>query len=153
MDMRYIPFLILLGLMTGCATTQSIPTEDRSRTYEVPKDTVITAVVETFTAEGYPIETIDRETGMVITGEKSNSTMKAAFVGNKNRSLQAMVREAGAGRSRLVLTLTYESENAFGGSSAQSVGKSAAVEMYDQWFQRIESNLSITTGTSNQTEK
>ena len=139
--MRYSATLLVAAILfSGCATTQSIPVENRSRTYSASEDEAITAVVDAATEEGYPIETIDRQTGMVVTGRKSNSTVAAAFVGNQSRKLQAQVDSVGSG-SRVVLTLVYESENAFGQSSAQSVGKSAAVDMYDEWFALIEKQL------------
>jgi len=124
----------------GCATTQDIPTDDRTRTYDVPKDDLITASVDAFTAEGYTIEDLDRETGLVTTGEQSNSTMAAAFVGDQSKSMQAMVREAADG-TRLTLTITWERENAFGQSSSQSIGKDAAMELYEEWFKKVEAQL------------
>ena len=139
--MRKLLPLLLAVLLTGCATTQSIPTSDRSKVYDSPRDSVITAVVNAVTEEGYSIETLDRETGMVMTGTKSNSTLAAAFVGNKDRSLQARVTSQSASRSRLLLTLVLESENAFGASSAQSMPASDAKALYDEWFKKIEAQL------------
>lgn len=128
-------------LLLGCATTQDIAKENRTQTFDYPKDKVITATVDAFTAEGYSIESIDRPTGIVNTGTKSNSTMAAAFVGDKSRSVQARVQEANENQSTLLLTIKLETENAFGQSNSQSIGRDAARELYNEWFKRIEQEL------------
>jgi hypothetical protein len=141
---RLVHRLVLLFpalLLLGCATTQDIAKENRTRTFDYPKDKVITAAVDAFTAEGYAIESIDRPTGIVNTGTKSNSTMAAAFVGDKSRSVQARVQEVNENQSSLLLTIKLETENAFGQSNAQSIGKNAALELYNEWFKRIEQEL------------
>ena len=102
---------------------------------------IITATVDAFSAEGYTIKSIDRKTGFVRTGKKSNATMKAAFVGDKSRSIQAMIKQKSDSQSELTLTLVWKSENVFGQSNAQSTSKSAAIDMYKEWFTRIESKL------------
>lgn len=128
-------------LLLGCATTQDIAKDNRTRTFDHPKDKVITAAVDAFTGEGYSIESIDRPTGIVNTGTKSNSTMAAAFVGDKSRSVQARVQEISENQSSILLTIKLESENAFGQSNAQSIGKDAALELYNEWFKKIEQEL------------
>jgi len=133
--------LAVFIFVSGCASTQSIPASERSRTYTPAKDTVITAVVETFTNQGYTIETIDRATGIVSTGRKSNPSLEAALVGDLSRKVQARVTSSEDGGSKVVLTLVYQRENAFGNRQAQSVGKSAAMDMYDELFSLIESRL------------
>ena len=139
--MKRLVLALLLGtLVSGCATTQTISMKHRTRTYDVTKEDLISATVNAFTAEGYPIKSIDRKTGFVRTRKKSNSTMEAAFVGNKSRSIQAMVRDQGE-QTKITLTLVYEAENAFGQSSAQSVGKNAAIDLYKEWFKRIEQRI------------
>lgn len=134
-----IPILLSL-LIGGCATTQSLPVEDRARTYDAPKDTVITAVANTFIGEGFTIASIDREVGIVTTGRKSSSEIKSALIGQMERQLQANVRSVDNG-TRLALTLVYESENAFGGTEARSLDKGTAIDMYEEWFAKIEKRL------------
>jgi hypothetical protein len=132
-----LPALLLLG----CATTQDIARENRTRTFDSPKDEVVTAAVDAFTEEGYAIASIDRQSGLVTTETQSNSTMAAAFVGDKSRSVQAMVGEKGENQSSLLLTIKLERENAFGQTSSQSLGKDAAMQLYEDWFKKIEAQL------------
>ena len=128
-------------LLLGCATTQDIAKENRTQIFDYPKDKVITAAVDAFTSEGYAIESIDRPTGIVNTETQSTSTMAAAFVGDKSRSVQARVQEVNESQSSLLLTIKLETENAFGQSNSQSIGKDAALELYNEWFKRIEQQL------------
>jgi len=136
----FLPTLLSL-LIAGCATTQSIPTEDRSRTYDAPKDTVVTAVANTFIGEGFTIASIDREVGIVTTGTRSSNEIKSALIGQMERQLQANVRSVDSSTSRLVLTLVYERENAFGGTEARSFDEETAIDMYEDWFVKIEKRL------------
>ena len=103
----------------------------------------MTAAVNAFSEEGYTIETLDRATGIVSTEAQSNSSMQAAFIGSQSRKLQAMVRENPDGGSTLTLTLVWESQNAFGASTAQAVDADSAREMYEEWFGRIDAELGL----------
>ena len=139
--MQRLYLLFPVVLLFGCATTQDIARENRTRSFDFPKDEVITASVNAFTEEGDTIASIDRQTGLVTTETQSNSTMAAAFVGDQSRSVQAMVQEQGENQSTLLLTIKLERENAFGQTSSQSLGKDAAMELYEKWFKRIEAQL------------
>jgi hypothetical protein len=55
--------------------------------------------------------------------------------------VQARVQEISENQSSILLTIKLESENAFGQSNAQSIGKDAALELYNEWFKKIEQEL------------
>jgi len=69
--MRRCAFLfaafLLAGALLGCSSTQDIPKSKRTRALDAPAGDVVTATVEAVTAEGYTVESVDREAGLVTT--------------------------------------------------------------------------------------
>jgi hypothetical protein len=126
-----LAFVVAVGF--GCATAQSLPVDQRSRTYEVTQDAGITAFVDAVTAEGYTVEMIDRESGLVKTSPKSSGAMQTALAGKTSRQIQARVRDTSEG-ARVTLTFVWEKQNAYGQSSSMPIGQDAAKKMYQKWL-------------------
>lgn len=139
---RTIPIVIIATtLFAGCATTKSISQNQRTQVYDAPYEQVFKAAVQAFSQEGYSIEQADSETGVINTGYTTNSTLAAAFVGNSRTKLNAVVSEAGSTRTEIMLNITAQKKSAFQGWQAQSMSKSKAQGMYDEWFTRIGSQF------------
>jgi len=100
----------------------------------------VTATVEAVTAEGYTVESVDREAGLVTTAPKSNSAMAAALGGATTTRIQAIVREA-EGRSRLTLTISYMQSRGAAQDVPMGIPKDDALGRYETWFSRIEKRL------------
>jgi len=126
---------VLLGFLfavfvSGCTTTQNIPVEHRKKVYTESKDSLFTAISSVLSDEGYIIETIDREVGLIVTKPKTG-----AF----RRKVQANVNALSNNRSEVILTLQVEYYTQTGTSS--SVPGDFGRSEYDRWFERIESRI------------
>lgn len=142
--MRRCAFLfaafLLAGALLGCSSTQDIPKSKRTRALDAPAGDVVTATDEAVTAEGYTVESVDREAGLVTTAPKSNSVMAAALGGATTTRIQALVREA-EGRSRLTLTISYMQSRGAAQDVPMGIPKDDALGRYETWFSRIEKRL------------
>ena len=81
--------------LAGCATTQSIPIEDRSRTFEAPHDQVLQAVADCFIEDGYGIANMDSQMGFITTDYKQGSGLTGLLIGDTRTKVSAQVRSAG----------------------------------------------------------
>lgn len=69
--------LLLLGLsLLGCATTLSLPAEDRTRVYQTDFDVVFKALIKTLIQEGYFLNEIDYWGGVITTAERYDTSRK-----------------------------------------------------------------------------
>jgi len=128
-------------LLVGCATTEGLPVEDRRRAFEVERDSLISAVVTTLSEEGYQIDELDRQTGLIATDTRKTfgylSGLDRTSVTGRVRSTGG---QSGAPRSRLTLTISTEQEGGIMPGSRMT--GSQAREIYDNLFRSIEANLS-----------
>ncbi|MFB6098930.1 MAG: hypothetical protein ABEK84_07455 [Salinibacter sp.] len=134
--MRHAFLLIGLSVVLfACATTEGLPIEDRRRTFEAEKDSVISAIVTTLTEEGYQIEQVDRQTGLIITDTRKTF----GFLSGLDRtSVTARIQGEG-GQTQVTLTISSEQEGGLMPGSRMRAGE--AREVYDKLFRSIESNL------------
>lgn len=127
-----------LILLAGCATTQSIPVETRTRTYDANFDQVFDAVVAAFAVDGYAVTDANRDSGIINTDERVRLGMRL-FQGNRTK-VTALVQDSDAGTT-VVLNLSTSSANEEGGAAVSLMPKSAAREFYRELFGKIEAQL------------
>jgi uncharacterized lipoprotein len=137
--MRQLLLLFLALLFVGCATTTSIPADQRTRTYDAPKNEVFSALVASFTEYGFGIQRSNQSGGIITTSYKTSSGLQAALTGQSRLRYNAVVR-GDSSRSRVRLTITAQ-EKSLGGWQAMSMTSGDAEEMYDKAFSAIGKNV------------
>lgn len=129
---------LVLVLLAGCATTQSLSVESRTRTYDAYFDQVFDAVMAAFVVDGYAVTDADRENGIINTDERVRLGL-GLFEGNRTK-VTALVRDVGNGTT-VVLNLSSSVANEEGGESVQLMPASAAREFYRELFAKIAAQL------------
>ena len=127
--------LVLLG---GCATTQSISVETRTRIYDADFDPVFDAVVAALAIDGYAVTEADRDNGIINTDERVRVGLRI-FQGNRTK-VTALVRTSDDGTT-VVLNLSSTEANDEGGESVSIMPKGVAREFYRELFAKIEAQL------------
>jgi len=137
--MRNAALLLAALLLIGCATTTSIPADQRTRTYDAPKNEVFSAVVASFTEYGFGIQRSNQSGGIITTSYKTSSGLQAALTGQSRLRYNAVVR-GDSSRSRVRLTITAQ-ERSLGGWQAMSMTSGDAEGMYEKAFKAIGRNV------------
>jgi uncharacterized lipoprotein len=137
--MRNAALLLAALLLIGCATTTSIPADQRTRTYDAPKNEVFSAVVASFTEYGFGIQRSNQSGGIITTSYKTSSGLQAALTGQSRLRYNAVVR-GDSSRSRVRLTITAQ-QKSLGGWQAMSMTKGDAEGMYQKAFKAIDKNV------------
>jgi len=127
-----------LLVLAGCATTQSISVESRTRTYDNSYDEVFNAVVATLASDGYSINSADRENGIITTDERARLGLRL-FQGNRTK-VTALVRDSDANVS-VILNLATSTANEEGGQDVQIMPPGVAREFYRELFAKISDEL------------
>ena len=140
--LRPISFLLILAVAAGCATTQSIPIEDRSRTYDVAYDVAFDAVVTALAEEGYAIEEANQDQGIINTDFLVGSALDAFWLDGATRiKVNALIRDSDAG-TRIVLNIALQdAEDAITGNinfTSRSLTSRRAREYYERLFMHVE---------------
>ena len=136
---------LALLFAAGCATTQSIPLDDRSHTFEADYDAVFAATARVLVADGYTLKTIDKDVGLIDTDYKHRSgfTLK----GKQRRKVNALLAEAGPD-TRLTFTVAVEQPNDAGDWQSVPFTAEAAMKYYNELFEKIEYELHGRVGTN-----
>jgi len=137
--MRNAALLLAALLLAGCATTTSIPADQRTRTYDAPKNEVFSAVVASFTEYGFGIQRSNQSGGIITTSYKTSSGLQAALTGQSRLRYNAVVR-GDSSRSRVRLTITAQ-EKSLAGWQAMSMTSGDAEGMYEKAFKAIGRNV------------
>jgi len=137
--MRNAALFLAALLLAGCATTTSIPADQRTRTYDAPKNEVFSAVVASFTEYGFGIQRSNQSGGIITTSYKTSSGLQAALTGQSRLRYNAVVR-GDSSQSRVRLTITAQ-EKSLGGWQAMSMTSGDAEGMYEKAFKAIGKNV------------
>lgn len=127
-----------LVLLAGCATTQSLSVESRTRTYDADFNQVFDAVIAALAVDGYAVTDASRESGLINTDERVRLGLRL-FEGNRTK-VTALVRDVSDG-TEVVLNLSTTLANEEGGEEIQVMPASAAREFYRELFAKIEAQL------------
>lgn len=132
---------ITLLIIGGCASTQSLDVEERTRSYGgVTKTQYIQSAINYFNEEGMPIDNIDRELGIVNTDYIHADAWESAMLGDSRTKINLSISETEQG-VRVVANMVYERKETFGGWRQASLFGSTARSMYDDVFEGIEKYL------------
>lgn len=140
--MRFLTPALFFCVLVGCSTTQSLPVEDRSRTYDVAYDIAFDAIVTSLVEQGYAIEDADKDQGLINTDFLLQQSLASWLRGGTSRmKVSALVRDTEAG-VRVVLNLALQdADEAFTGPNYSSRNLTArkARQLYTLLFEHIES--------------
>ena len=135
-----IALFFLAILVTGCATTQSLSVDDRSRSYDASFDVVFDAVVMALTEDGFAVTDARKEEGIINTDFRTGSTFAAFRRGGPTRmKVNALVSSTDAG-TRVVLNIALEDANIEDRDlyATRNMTERAARRFYNGLFAHIE---------------
>ena len=128
---------IISLIFFACATMQSIPIDDRSTIIDADFNIVFKAVISCFTENGYVINNMDKELGLIDTDYKSGSAWAALFAGDTRTKMNAILTSVDSTKTKVTLTITSEEKELFGGWRAKNITGGSAKEVYNQYLQII----------------
>ena len=135
--------ILPLILLAACATTQSLPVEDRSRTYDLDYDQVFDAVVMTLVNEGFSVIDAEKDEGIVNTDYRSEGRWLTLLTGATRMKVSALITEANS-RTRVVLNFSLEDATddlAPGTFQSRNVTGKRARRIYNDMFADIAEQL------------
>jgi len=135
---KLIFLLVMLMMVVGCATTQTLNVQKRTRVYNADYVTVFKAAVDFCNANAFPIIMVDKDLGILNTGFKENDGVSKFFVGDKRTSFSLSIRECTDGTT-VIAIISCEEKTLFGGWSQQTGLSSDAEALYESLFDKIES--------------
>jgi len=133
-------FVVFALVVCGCATTQSISEEYRTRLYEKDCAVVFGAVIKYCNAKAIPIIMADKELGIINTDYMTNSGLSKALIGGERGKLYFYIVQ-GKACVKLTAIITYEKSGAFGGYSQATMMENDVIELYNKLFNNIESYM------------
>ena len=135
---RLYSLLCITLLLAGCATTQSVSVESRTRTYDVGYDQVFDAVIAALTVDGYAVTDADRENGIINTDARERVGLRI-FQGTRTK-VTALVRD-GESVTTVVLNLATATTTDEGGVDVSIMPAGVARDFYRELFAKIEGQL------------
>lgn len=138
--MRVFAPILFIALIMGCATTQSIPIEYRSRTYDVAYDVAFDAVVLALAEQGYAIEEANKDQGIISTDFLLEESFLGFLAGPSRVKVNGLVRDSQAG-VRVMLTIAVQDsdlDGPGGNYSTRNLTTRQARDYYDNLFMHIE---------------
>ena len=99
--MKY-SLLLLPLLVLGCVSTQNIPAEDRSRTYDLDYDIVFDATVQMLAEKGFAIIDAQRDEGIINTDYRAEDRLFSFFSGPTRRKVSALISNTSDGTQILL---------------------------------------------------
>lgn len=138
-------FLLLALLVAGCATTQSLPAEDRSRIYQLDYDFVFDATVQALAEEGFAIIDAEKDEGIINTDYRAESALFSFLSGGPTRlKVSALISNADNGTHVLLNFDLQDADPSLDSSnlySARSLSPRRARRYYQEFFGAIEDRL------------
>ena len=139
---RPIPLLFLL--LVGCVTTQSLPVEDRSRTYDLDYDFVFDATVQMLAERGFAIIDAEKDEGIINTDYRAQDAFLSSLLGSARLKVSALVSDAPDG-TRVLLNFDLQdvdqSVESGGAYNSRSITPRAARRYYREFFDSLEDYL------------
>ena len=136
------PLLFFAVLLAGCATTQSLPVEDRSRTYDLDYDFVFDATVQMLAEQGFAIIDAEKDEGIINTDYRAESSLLSFLSGPTRLKVSALVSDAPNG-TRVLLNFDLQDvdDDVRGAYSSRSLTPRAARRYYRDIFDSLENYL------------
>ncbi|MCY3487206.1 MAG: hypothetical protein OXH34_02095 [Bacteroidetes bacterium] len=128
--------LFFAVFLAGCATTQSLPVEDRSRTYDLDYDFVFDATVQMLAEQGFAIIDAEKDEGIINTDFRLESSFLSFLSGGPTRlKVSALVSNAPNG-TRVLLNFDLQDveDDVRGVYSSRSLTPRAARRYYRDFF-------------------
>lgn len=132
--------LLLTLFISGCATTQSISNEVRTKVFQEDYDKVFKTTVRTLSDGGYVINDADPETGLINTDYSQASQWEAFWTGDERTKVNALISEQ-SDDTQVRLTVSVQKKDLLTGWQNANMTKSRAQEYYEKLFSEISSNL------------
>ena len=135
---RQIAVSIIIFLIAGCATTQSIPVETRFDVVNANFDKTLTATAEYFTERGFLIKTMDKKTGLIDSDYKYRSPIKATLLGDRRTKVNAIISKIDTNSAKITLNLISERKPIFRPwRRAEFLDKQTLEKVYKQYVSGI----------------
>lgn len=141
------PLLFFPFLLVGCVTTQSLPVEDRSRTYDLDNDLVFDATVQALNEQGFAINDAEKDEGIINTDYWSPRNRLVPFLpGTTRMKVSVLISEVPNGTQALInIDAIKEETLAIDGllasTSSRKMSPDAARRYYQEFFDSLEDYL------------
>lgn len=134
--------LLLTFFLTGCVTTQNLPVEDRSRTYDLEYDFVFDAAVQMLAEQGFAIVDAEKEEGIINTDYRAQDNLWSFLTSPARMKISALVSNAPDG-TRVLLNFDLQDahEDGAGVYNSRSLTPRAARKYYKEFFGSLEAYL------------
>jgi len=114
-------FVVLLScLLLGCATIKPTPYQEREHIYNVSFDTAWTKSIEMLTQENFPIKSMDKSNGIILTDYNKNQ-INDSWISKGQYTLSIFISSIDNGNIKVIINPSYEIYFP-GGISATSYG-------------------------------
>lgn len=134
---RLLPLLAVVSALASCTTTQSIPVDERSRTYDAPVPVVLEAAIQALVVQGYPIAFVDRASGLITT----DVHYKERVLGDRRLRANVYVDHVAGGQARLTLLLSAITVSDKGSVDADTMLRRTARGLYEELLNEIEARV------------
>ena len=139
--MRTVALCLIAVLAAGCVTTQRLPVEDRSRTYDLAYPAVFNAVVTALAEEGYAVIDAKMDEGIINTDFLVESGFFPLIFGGPTRiKVTGWISDTESG-VRVLLTIVLQDADVdpSGNYVSRNLPAEEARSYYTRLFERIES--------------
>lgn len=131
-------------LLAGCVTTQSLPVEDRSRTYDLDYDLVFDSAVQMLAERGFAIIDAEKDEGIINTDYRAEGEFLSFLTGSTRLKVSALVSDAPGG-TRVLLNFDLQDVDVSGDVSgvynSRSLTPRAARGYYRDFFEALDAYL------------
>ncbi len=139
---RFLVYFPLL--LAGCVTTQSLPVEDRSRTYNMDYDFVFDAAVQMLAEQGFAIIDAEKDEGIINTDYRAEGEFLSFLTGSTRLKVSALISDAPGG-TRVLLNLDVQdadsSVDGGGFYNSRSLSPRVARRYYRDMFEALDAYL------------
>ncbi len=103
---KLITLLVCLGLV-GCATVPPMLPEERQHIYSANFDTVWSASIQMLTQEDFPIKSMDKNNGLILT-EYNKNKMRDSWMSYARYTLSLLITSIDKDTTKVIINPYYE---------------------------------------------
>lgn len=134
-------FRLLLIVLLGCATAQTIEVSKRTRNFNADLISTFRASLAQLTNQGYPIEKADKDIGILNTDWLELGGTIKALGGNQRLKVNLVIQPLDSSRTRVIASISWQHTPGGGQWKEAMISESQAIEKYNEIFNGIQSIL------------
>lgn len=137
-------FVAALANLNCGSSPQSLEVTKRSRTFDRDYQTVLKAVVDYCTENGFPIQNVDKEFGLINTDYKANENLGLPIVLESRSKINFALKSISATQTRVVANVSIQKHGGttWTGSTTDwnevTISESQAIDVYKRVLDGIQ---------------